>query len=224
MAIDLFIPEFLFFTPRWEPNDCSVVDHPKTGRLQMFCHMSQRLVALVDTVDEADVLMIRIGLRIRRFPVTPYKDDAFMKSWFAPAIKSLLENLDKRGVKDDDFAPEIVGRNEFVKNSSAATIVKRLIDGRSSLSFDLNDLSITETHSADSERSSPLAVSRAEIDDVISTFFSDLMVSDGSADIELSPGEVAEIELQLDDGKPTMLLIRRVHPLYPGYTAFPECG
>lgn len=218
MAIDLFIPEFLFFTPRWEPSDCSVVDHPKSGRLQMFCHTSQRLIALVDTLDEADILTIRVALRIRRFPATPYKDDEFMRTWFAPAIKSLLKNLENRGLKDDDFAPEIVGRNEFVKNSSAAATVKRLIDGRSSIAIALNTLSMTETADEGSAPVSSVSVSRDEIDDVTGTFFSDLMVLDGSADIELSPGEVAALDLLLDDDKrPMTLVITRSRPDYPGY-------
>ncbi|TLX17078.1 hypothetical protein [Rhizobium sp. MHM7A] len=218
MAIDLFIPEFLFFTPRWEPSDCSVVDHPRSGRLQIFCHMSQRLVALVDTVDEADILMIRVGLRIRRFPATPYKDDDFMKSWFAPAIKSLLQSLEKRGLKDDDLAPEIVGRNASVQNSSAAATVKRLIDGRSSISIALNDLSITESANEGGAPIASVSVSRDEVDDVVSTLFSDLMVDDGSADIELSPGEVADLDLLLgDDDKPITLRITRTRPDYPGY-------
>jgi hypothetical protein len=218
MAIDLFIPEFLFFTPRWEPSDCSVIDHPNSGRLQVFCHMSQRLVALVDTVDEADILMIRVGLRIRRFPATPYKDDDFMKTWFAPAIKSLLKSLENRGLKDDDFAPEIVGRNEFVNNSSAAATVKRLIEGRSSIAIALETLSITETADEGSMPISSISVSRDEIDDVIGTLFSDLMCLDGSADIELVPGEVVDLELMLgDDDKPNMLVLKRTRPDYPGY-------
>lgn len=217
MAVDLFIPEFLFFTPRWEPNDCSVVDHPQSGRLQIFCHMSQRLVALVDTIDEADVLMIRVGLRIRRFPATPYKDDAFMKSWFAPAIKSLLQSLEKRGLPDDDRAPEIVGRNELVQKSPAAATVKRLIEGRSSLAASIPTLTITETVAEGSAPISAVAVSREEIDDIIGTLFSDLMVDDGSADIELSPGEVAALDLLTDDGKPSTLAITRIRPDYPGY-------
>ena len=217
MAIDLLIPEFLFFTPRWEPNDCSVVDHPPSGRLQIFCHMSQRLVALVDTVDEADILMIRIGLRTRRFPATPYKDDAFMKSWFAPAIKALQQDLEKRGLPDDDRAPEIVGRNELVQNSSSAATVRRLIEGRSSLAVSIPTLMITETVADDSAPISAVAVSREEIVDILGTLFSDLMVDDASADIELSPGEVAELNLVLDDGKASTLTITHIRPDYPGY-------
>lgn len=217
MAVDLFIPEFLFFTPRWEPNDCSVVDHQQSGRLQIFCHMSQRLVALVDTVDEADVLMIRIGLRIRRFPATPYKDDAFMKSWFAPAIKSFLQSLEKLGLPDDDRATEIVGRNELVRKSQAATTVKRLIEGRSSLVITIPTLAITETVGQDSPPIPDIAASMEDLNDIIATLFSDLMVDDGAADIELSPGEVAALDLLLDDGKPSALVITRVRPDYPGY-------
>jgi hypothetical protein len=179
--------------------------------------MSQRLVALVDTVDEADVLMIRVGLRIRRFPATPYKDDAFMKSWFAPAIKSLLESLEKRGINDDDRAPEVVGRNKFVEDSSAAATVKRLIDGRASLVIAISTLSITGGVAEDSPPISSISISRGEVDDIIGTLFSDLMAGDGSADIELSPGEVAALDLLLDDGKPTTLVITRIRPDYPGY-------
>lgn len=88
----------------------STIPHLVDSRFFATCHSDW----LVDTVDEADILMIRVGLRIRRFPATPYKDDDFMKSWFAPAIKSLLQSLEKRGLKDDDLAPEIVGRNEWL--------------------------------------------------------------------------------------------------------------
>lgn len=108
--------------------------------------------------------------------------------------------------------------NEFVRNSSAAATVKRLIDGRSSIAIALNDLSITERADAGSAPISSVSVSRDEIDDVIFTLFSDLMVLEGSADIELAPGEVADLELLLgDDGKPTTLAITRARPDYPGY-------
>jgi hypothetical protein len=219
MAIDLFVPEFLFFTPRWEPSDCSVVKHEASGRLQMFCHFSQRLVALVDTYEEAEVLLIRSKMRNARNPGDFGGNEAkkeFMTNYFKGHIEWYLEELQRLGVEDYQLAPEIVGANRLVNESSAAATVKKALGDAAVVKIDLKTPSFVEMLSDGSVR--PELPTNKELEDVISFLFSDMVVLDeGSADVQIAPNTVADLTLLFDEEVPVELTISRETPDYPGY-------
>lgn len=117
MAIDLTILEHQFFDPCWEPDDCSVLE-TSSGRLQIFCHFSQRLVAWTDTKDEAWVLInrARIGAMLRHLKTL--EPDDFFHSWYANRLRVFREYIASKGFPPSEGgAPEIEGAD----NKNAAT-------------------------------------------------------------------------------------------------------
>mgnify|MGYP006297460395 CR=1 FL=1 len=56
MAVRFDIPESAFADPSWEPTDCSVLTR-EDDRVDMYCHYSERRVAVADSVEEAEAAL-----------------------------------------------------------------------------------------------------------------------------------------------------------------------
>ncbi|MFK0209205.1 hypothetical protein [Agrobacterium sp. NPDC090283] len=124
MTIDLTILEHQFFDPCWEPDDCSVLD-TASGRLQIFCHFSQRLVAWVDSRDEAWVLInrARIGVMLRHLKTL--EPDDFFHSWYANRLRVFREYIASKGFPaSEGGAPEIDGADDKNRTTAGADFIK----------------------------------------------------------------------------------------------------
>lgn len=203
MAIDVFVPAVLFFTPCWEPSDSSVVEHPATGRFQIFCNYSQRLVALTDTVEEADLLLLRTRLHCARNepPVSPD-----LAEFYAPRLAAQIAGMEARlaelGHPDGDMVPEIVAGNRMVEESSAAATVRRLLGDGDLVEF---------------------ALPHPDLREVLDFLFSDMAGGEAKADVLIDKGTAARIKVTYDGSqRPVGLEIRREFLLFDYYSYIPE--
>lgn len=136
---DLVIMEREFATPVWEPSDCSVIERA-SGEFEVVCHFSSRLVAVVDTVDDADALLMLAklsDLKARKPEKAPQKE-ASLAAWFGPKIAYLEGKLRELGFDDDLTAP-IAGSNERLAATPEVVLFKSWLKSADEASVPVSD-------------------------------------------------------------------------------------
>lgn len=136
MAIDLIILEAQLFDPCWEPDDTSIIEHP-SGRLQLKCNFSQRLIAFVDTPDEAHLLLsrARIGASRRYLRNNKVASTDFMHGWLTRKITAAVKSLIEKGHQDSDSAPEIQGADQRNAAAPGAVFIRAVLGSEASASI-----------------------------------------------------------------------------------------
>jgi hypothetical protein len=216
MAIDLTILEHQFFDPCWEPDDCSVLE-TATGRLQLFCHFSQRIIAWVDSSDEAWVLInrARIGAKIRH--LRTLEPDDFFHSWYARSLKVSRDYIAAKGFPESEGgAPEIEGADRKNSMTAGVRFIKDCLGSA-------DRVVIEYTHSLERAAFASGSVQRqvdiAGLQQFLMRFISEHRVLEkAKASIRLDSGEYASIEdVDLGNGDHSLSITRcpAFTPQYP---------
>ena len=127
---DLVIMESEFLRASWEPSDCSVLDHP-SGRFQIYSHFGGRLVALCDSEETAEIVIMRAKLGgalacLRKPEPDPWKRE-FRESWFEPTIRDIRDELSRLGATVDG-TPETDGSDLRMAATPEAALVRQLLE------------------------------------------------------------------------------------------------
>lgn len=99
MAIEIVIPADEIYTPQWEPSDCSVLENDD-GRIQVFCHFSQRTIAYAESVEEANAFLLHVHLQSARVEIQKDPTSPLARTWPAPKIAPMVSRLKEMGFEN----------------------------------------------------------------------------------------------------------------------------
>lgn len=219
MAIDLTILEHQFFDPCWEPNDTSVLDDA-SGRKKVFCHYSQRIIAWVDVITEAWIVInrARLGAILRDIKADNLGPDDFLFTWYAPKIKVYRDYLREKGYPDSNGAPEIEGADVRNATSSGGEFIKTCLGVQDKVMLSSHDQMKTATIKQDDEN---YPVNASGLQAFMERYIAAddfIELEQNIASIPLDNGEYAEINISSSaDGEHTMTISRMpaFQPKYP---------